>query len=202
MKKYFILIVTLFMLSFTANVYSNECPSGYAETFVQMSINGCDYSVHICYNCTPSPSEYSSIRVFGYAPLNPNCSQAWTPDQIMQYIYGQVYTPAFFQNLCSSIPPCGQGGIYVDYIYEKCWEMHNHNGIIDFVPCNLTNCYCYELWLFCWDTLQQKWIATKVYGPSPSCVEDFCGDTQYSQVQQPRNGETSECFNLWTPCTW
>lgn len=205
MKTKLFFIVSFLLICYVSNIYSQDCPSGYSQTFVDLTVHGCLYKVEICYKCTAGPSGWDEIQVFGFAAYNHDCEQEWDYNQILQGIYSQVYTGQFFQNLCQQLMhPCDGRTweyLHVQYFYNKCWEKWKHDGLIWYVPCNLSeNCQCIEIWRFCWDAINGL-QSVRTSGPNYYCLEQYECTTPEAEVPDPRNeNDISNCFYLWTPC--
>jgi hypothetical protein len=146
------------MLSFATKVYS-DCPPGYLSTVQIILVNGCQYSVHLCYKCPASPQETGEIEVFGFEKVDPNCNQTWDNNHVLQGIYDIVYSQAYLQSWCINIPPCNTGSyLWITFAYEKCWEKAYDNGHIYYEPCHLQDCMCYVLVRICYDEIHSTTI--------------------------------------------
>ena len=145
-----------------------------------------------------------SVLVFGFSKNNPNCQQTWDPNQVLTDIYSQLYTAQFYYQLCSSIPPCTTppdppNGVDVYYVYQKCWKKEKTGGIIYYWPCNDNlDCYCMNIVTYCYQN--GRWVVLWQTPYSYSCPSLYECDIPESQVQDPREGQTTSCFYLWTPC--
>lgn len=87
-----------------------QCPTGYSQTVRTMTVNGCAYSVTICYKCSILGNIYETY-VVGFSQIQPDlCEQTWNFDQVLNYLTNTVNTHSFFISvLCPGVtfvPPC------------------------------------------------------------------------------------------------
>ena len=200
MKRNLLIVIALIISCYSAKLFA-ACPTGYVETYIQVTINGCLYNVHLCYNCTPGPSLNSSLRVFGFAPVNPNCDPNYDPNYILQSIYDNIYTPQFFSSLCQSIPPCiNSEGVDITYWYEKCWMKTWIAGQMWYFPCDEGSCHCLKIVTVCYNVLTRQWDIIRTVEGFLSCNSGFDCPIPESSIPDPPQGYNSACFQLWTPC--
>ncbi len=202
MKSIIIFIILSLNIFSVQLLYSQDpdCPAGFDEKVVPITVGAFVYNVRICYKC--SPDDPPDIRVFGFTKITPG-QPPETYNEIFEQICNQVFHPDFIASeLCSDpIHPCGSDDwIYITKTYYKCWNKSNNSGTIRFLPC-LTNwnCICTYVVRLCWDSGTNQYLQEDYYGPELVCTIP-CPDIEEYQVPDPLPGETSECFYLWTPC--
>ena len=207
MKKLIIIVIFIVtVMFFEYDAYSQpQCPNGFSQSFVTLTVNGCDYTVEICYICYMNrPSE---VHVFGFSKIDPNCPQTWNINQVLAYIYSQVFTPLFLNNLCGLPGPCESGNeLWYSLFYEICWEKIWSGGRVWYLPCNFQNCYCWELWKICWDPALGQFVNIFVQGPGVSCpgydpAINKCPNPESSvQDPTPYDPGPTNCFYISSPC--
>ncbi len=201
------LIMSIFMLitSVSSELKSQNCPSGFNSLFVNMNINGCDYEIEVCYACgTTAP--YSALRVMGFVKLVPTCSQSWNTDQVVDYIWDNLITKDFIDQILDSctqeIPPCDvpfSGDYYIERIEDICWYKTNIGGLIYYYPCYWEQVYCQTDWKIC-RLPNGEYRIDLYYGPTVSGnVETACPSS--IEPPDPALNQQTSCFNLKTLCS-
>src|SRR5690606_23575786 len=96
--------VTIFLLSFGIKSEAVGQPCTILKD--TLTISGCEYEFQVCVYCGLSYPGYAEVR--GFTPLNPNCSNGLTFEQLMQQAQTQLGTSAsLWLDFClPTVPPC------------------------------------------------------------------------------------------------
>jgi hypothetical protein len=210
--KRFILIVFCFIAFLTyqsrANIAPIHCSKiGYSSTSITLTINGCDYTVWICFQCDYGVSTADTNKVYlnGFTNINDSCPQTWSTQQIKDYIVNYISNPAYLHSLClqQGFPPCSQPpaeptGLKYSVYTPMCWYKHtNLDETIDYIPCPSTNT-CYYCYYICIYPINDVQVITTYDGPfqvydGPPCMTS-------EEPPNPPIGTSSPCFSLPTLC--
>ena len=200
--------IVLFFVFFIVVTFSNNdlisCPPNYDSLVTSVWVQGCEFHIKICFKC-PSPTSSADMRVSEWSKVEPGCPLNLSATEIYAAICDQVFDYTFIKaRLCpflDSIPPCSEGGQYMQYSYDRCWVKYNEgNGIFKYYPCPAGNCLCIEIWKWCWTPLPPpgRIIPVLSEGPYKACNYE-CPNTEPDNSEVLLNQESS-CFNLGTPC--
>jgi|GEM_PF-2158033 len=193
----FVAIAFLFLQNEKVNA---ECPEGFTQKFVNLTIGDCLYSVEICYKCVGT--NIGAIQIFGFGLLD-SCEQdpPISANEIYDSICVKVYNANFIvANLCDSIPPCDKppGGVWYMLSWYLCWQKDTDlSENVWYYPCWTSNAICRELWRFCWDPV------LGIYQHIKEGDTDLSGDYNCEEDEEPEDpepGHTSSCFHFNTPC--
>ena len=186
----------------TIKAQTPTCPPGYTLVSVVIpNINGCDYNVTVCVYCPAIGMDATSLHIFSFAKVDPNCNPNSDPNFDYLLISNIIYQPNYvYNNLCQKlIPPCDTYpyGIVVDIFYNICWEKLWYESTLTYFSCETQqDCYCWQHYQFCWDHdlgYQRILLWQDESGP---CL---CRKPA-SDVPDPPKGQVSDCFFLQSPC--
>lgn len=200
------------LLGFTAVIifftYQSEskaqCPTGWTNVKVPLTINGCQYELDLCVYCSPIGNiNQTQILSITKLPSIPNCIQTWTFQQVVNYVNSQIGTSSFYYSyLCPNmgIPPCAEGVLTQEFYDPICWHvkkiMYFGQEHIVYAPCE-NSAYCYKKMESCYFNGQLR--TTTVSGPTLKGTIDCTLEGAYITV--PDNyDEWSDCYVYHTDC--
>lgn len=133
------------------------CPPGASSNTYIFTVDGCEYTVDICYECpvTATPTWFS----FGdYKKNDPSCISSLTMNEVLDSVRNQLLQDRIWlYALCAnSFPPCGLGvGKWQERVYD-CWYMHRYDdGTLEYRVCDYGS-FCVMDYDVCFD---------QTYGP-------------------------------------
>ena len=193
-----ILIVSLFAL--TTNKSEAQCPAGWSFQNFTININGCMYSVNICYRCSPTALDATEFNIVStLTPLDPNCSQSWTRSQMIAEAYTIIGNRIYLTQLCEARPCDEPPKSRMKFIYYSCWENYrDNNGNVHIQACT-SNAQCEVEYEVCRNGSSLVWTfksATYV-GSTPTC--NFPPPGRDIPIPE-NNNESSGCYRVDTPC--
>jgi hypothetical protein len=189
-----------------------QCPDGYQQRTITMTVNGCVYEADLCVYCTIGPRP-SSAMISAIRKLDINCEQSLTFSQVVQQIESQVFTYDYLYMLCgphiadpcpNHEPPYDPNEIWT-INHWVCWNMEriSYNGdlAILYRPCDYDN-YCIETGVWCLDysTTPPTPVWTRIE-PVPYMVGTVTCTLEGWEVLVPDElDQPSACFIYHTPC--
>jgi len=197
------------LLGFTAVIifftYQSEskaqCPSGYSQTVRTMTVNGCAYSVTICYKCSILGNIYETY-VVGFSQIQPDlCEQTWSFDQVLNYLTNTVNTHSFFISvLCPGVtfvPPCEDENVFsITHLDWLCWRVKRtmYGDQLHFVyeKCPEADAYCLRKVRYCRDNSGNIYT-TYLQGPEIINGPIDCA-IESSEIVIPAE------FDVWSDC--
>jgi len=202
------------LLGFTAVIiffsYQSEskaqCPTGWTNVKVPLTINGCQYELDLCVYCSPLGNiNQTQILSITKLPSIHNCIQTWTFQQVVNYVNSQIGTSSFYNSyLCPNmtIPPCNDPNRITRKYYDwTCWRvkkiMYFGQEHIVYAPCE-NSAYCYkEVDICIFNGIVRETVVsgpTLMNGPINCTLEG-------SDIPVPSNyDEWSDCYIYHTDC--
>jgi len=202
-----VIVLSIFMNKFELQA---QCGQGFTEKIVQMQVGECQYMVRLCVKCIYGISPYpNEVKLMDYRqlPSTPECTQALTYQEVIDYIMSQIQTYGFIStylcNLQPTAPPCEQGQLTVKFVQGFCykWVCQLYLGQVVTVTylCDSDN-RCETTFSYCWMSAPapghiERTLISKVKVGTPDCTLEGW------QVPIPTvPGTESECFILHTEC--
>ena len=140
MRKSLLILVSIFLLSFSAKLYST-CPDGYfsASFTIRTPINNCLYTVYYCYKCV-SPAPQIGLILDYFYKNDPACTESMGADELIEYFENYLRERFFSWGVCTNVPPpCDPNDpnayIVLSMSYSKCWYKENSSGTIIWHNC-------------------------------------------------------------------
>jgi hypothetical protein len=206
MRKMFIIaIIALITVTLTniKAVTPPDCDPGFLSKRITMNINGCDFTVLLCYQCTPTGYFDGAIYLNGYQIVDPNCvmNPLLNNNQIVERIKDNLADAGMnlLLELCDKgVPPCTETAVTVQFFIPNCWAKYRLGpNLVRYAPCLPPDEYCHTVWAYCWDEPTQTYHSWIYHGPdqhgTPDCDWIFPPD--------PINiGDVSDCFRVITDC--
>ena len=204
-RFFLVIIISMFLLTSLSLKSQSPCPTGWSQQTYTLTINGCDYSVTICYKCSTGGGQ---IKLWTWQQVDPNCIQTWDETEVLNNtggIWDQITDPMFltYDIPCGTCGPCDLGqGFTWDEEFQICWEKMWIDGRVWWVHCDLSDCFCLESYSLCWDN--GTYVKTLVFGPEIECglgheYESVCPNS-YIPPDPTENNPISPCFSIPTPC--
>ncbi|MFY8161801.1 MAG: hypothetical protein ACOVNU_10765 [Candidatus Kapaibacteriota bacterium] len=192
-----ILLISLF--GFNLNKSEAQCPTGWSFQNFIININGCNYSVNVCYKCAPTALDATEFDILSpLDPINPSCTQTWTEDQVINYAYNQVRQRIYLTSLCEARPCDQTPKSRIKFVQYACWEYYrDSNGNLHLQAC-VNDAKCEVEYEVCnngsaleWTIFSTNWVAST----TPTC------SYPNSTIPIPQDNNTSSgCYRISTPC--
>ena len=201
MKKIFLfMFISIFIIS--VNV-TQACE----EIIVNIPVNGCEYQVIVCVDCTIGVAP-TTLAVKSVMKIDNNCEESITPEEILYAINNLVSTYDFiYSNLCvetNYVPlPCyyyEEEEVDPDIIqsqitylcFKKTYVWYFDEWHINYVACDYDN-YCLEEFYFCWIWMDGAPQYTKV-------TTSFTLHGSQNCTLESWEADFDECFKAHTAC--
>lgn len=183
-----ILIFSLFTITINKSEAQPPCPSGFTSGVFTTFVDGCWYQITICFKCSSVSNIPSELMLYSYRPINPNCIQTKTDEEIMATLKQKAVT--HFLSTC--VPqPCGETPIF--YFVENeyaCWKRTgSNNEIVE--PCS-SSAICQTLKSVCIENGTP--ITTTYYSEWQYSSEPNCGSI-VTKIESDGN-----CYHIRTNC--
>ncbi|HRP03219.1 MAG TPA: hypothetical protein PLE30_11285 [Candidatus Kapabacteria bacterium] len=169
---------------------------------VIINVNGCDYLVSVCVNCTIGVAP-TSLSVKNFMKLDVNCTQSLSPQKVLQSIKNQISTYDYiYSNLCLENgyvpPPCPNLPLPDKFFYQyhylcfkKTYVLYFGEWHEKYEACDYDN-YCLEEVIYCFTTVPfphiKKVVNDFILVGSPNCTLESW------------EAEVDECYIIHTPC--
>ncbi len=194
LSKTIIAMISFLILFASSGIESKaDCPDWATDSQIYFfTVDNCEYAALICWRC-PVNLWTLWISVQDINPVDSDCQNTLTLNEIRSAIYEQVNTYEWLSGLCADdIPPCPDQYDY-KLIKYSCWQTYMkadetyYHYVCDFAS------YCQQDWTICWDNQE---------GPVKTLVQDWYhnGATPNCQANDPgyptEPGETNACWEL------
>ena len=168
-----ILLVSYFGMNLEEGKGKAPCETGFTFTNMIINVNGCLYSVPVCYKCSPTALTATIVKL-GAGPITPldtNCTQTWDYEFIFADIMQQVRNRIYLSELCEVKPCILNPKVRMLFVVYSCWEKLSNQSI---VACT-SDAYCETLYEACnngstivWNTISGNLVGTPLCPSMPT----------------------------------
>lgn len=189
-----ILIISFFGMNLEEGKAQPPCQTGFTSITLPVTVDGCVYEVRICYKCSVVMGNPSEVYLYSYRPVDPNCIQTKTDEEIMNLLTEEALTKLALEcrpKPCDQLPK-------MRYIVNQyaCWKRLADKTV---VACE-TNAVCQSLYEACIDnqgTVRTKISSVWQFGFEPTCSWPPIP----GRIPEVQPGQTeTDCFRLKTQC--